>query len=77
MNHLIIQKHQPAAIDEGILRTEIAMNQAEFVAQRLPRQSMEKFCRSRSLPCRVKIVWLQPEVFKMCNVGKYARKIQF
>ena len=42
MNHFVIEQNQFVLVDERVLGTEIAVNQAVFMKQRFPGQRVQK-----------------------------------
>ncbi len=74
VNNLVVQENQLAPIDKSILRTEVAVNQAKFVAQRFLGQCLQKTGGCWSLLGGIAIIRSQSQALEIRSIGKRSAK---
>jgi len=70
VNNLVVQENQLAPIDKSVLWTEVAMNQAEFVAERFLGQCLQKTGGCWSVLGGIAIIRSQSQTVEIRSIGK-------
>ena len=70
VNNFVVQKNQLAPIDKSVLWTEVAVNEAEFVAERFLDQSLQKTRGCWSVLGCIAIIRSQPQAVEIRSVRK-------
>src|ERR1700690_4417774 len=76
VNNLVVQENKLASIDKSVLWTEVAVNQAEFVAERLVGQCLQKTGGCWSVLGGIAVIRSQSQAVEMRSIGKRFAKFR-
>src|ERR1041385_940005 len=76
VNNLVVQENKFAPIDKSVLWTEVAVNQAQFVPQRLLGQCLQKTGRCGSVLGGVAVIRPQSQAVEIRSIGKRFAKFR-
>src|ERR1700675_2206898 len=76
VNNLVVQENKFAPIDKSVLSTEVAVNQAEFVAERLLVQCLQKTGGCWSGLVVIAVIRSQSQAVEIRSIGNHFAKFR-